>query len=94
MKIASPFFSEARLNELPPRTCAMVRRIETGSEDVRRLQSLGICVGRQIEIIKSGDPLIVRVFGSRLGLAASLAARVWLEVCEPGHCALLKGSDT
>jgi Fe2+ transport system protein FeoA len=83
-----------RLNELPPQTCAAIRRIETGSEEMQRLQSLGICVGRQIEIIKSGDPLIVRVFGSQLGLAASLAAHVWLEVCAPTHCALQEDSGT
>jgi Fe2+ transport system protein FeoA len=45
-------------------------------------------VGRRVELVKSGDPLILRVFGSRLGLSASLAARVHVEVCEPGHCAL------
>jgi len=93
MTTASKFLLETRLDKLPPRTCAIVRRIETGSEEIQRLQSLGICVGRQIEIIKSGDPLIVRVFGSRLGIAASLGARVWLEVCEPDHCALLENPD-
>jgi Fe2+ transport system protein FeoA len=93
MKIAPTLPSKMRLDELPPRTCAVIRRIETGSEEMQRLQSLGVCVGRQIEIIKSGDPLIVRVFGSHLGLAASLASHVWLEVCEPSHCAFQKISD-
>ena len=91
--MASNILSEIRLDRLPPRICAIIRRIETGSEEIQRLQSLGLCVGRQIEIIKSGDPLIVRVFSSRLGLAASLAACIWLEVCEPGHCALLENPD-
>jgi ferrous iron transport protein A len=80
----SPF--ETRLDKLPPRACAIVRRIETGNDDVRRLQSLGICVGRQIEIVQSGDPLIVRVFGSRLGLSATLATQVRVEICTPGEC--------
>jgi Fe2+ transport system protein FeoA len=74
---------ETRLDELPPRTCAVVRRIETDGEEFQRLKSLGLCVGRQIEVVKSGDPLIVKIFGSRIGLSASLAARVWLEVCTP-----------
>jgi hypothetical protein len=30
----------------------------------------------------------LKVFGSRLGLSAELAARVRVEICEPGHCAL------
>jgi Fe2+ transport system protein FeoA len=74
---------ETRLDELPPRTCAVVRRIETDGEEVQRLKSLGLCVGRQIEVVKSGDPLIVKIFGSRIGLSASLAAHVWLETCAP-----------
>jgi len=77
-----------RLDTLPPRQCAVVRRIETNGDDTQRLKTLGICVGRRIEVIKSGDPLIVRVFGSRLGLSASLASGVWLEVCTPDHCAM------
>jgi ferrous iron transport protein A len=79
---------ETRLDALPPRQCAVVRRIETDGDDVERLKTLGICVGRRLEVVRTGDPLVVRVFGSRLGLSASLAARVWLEVCTPDHCAM------
>ena len=79
---------ETRLDELPPRTCAVVRRIETNGEEVQRLKSLGLCVGRQIAVVKTGDPLIVKIFGSRIGLSASLAKCVWLEVCAPNHCNL------
>jgi Fe2+ transport system protein FeoA len=81
---------ETRLNKLPPRTCAIVCRIETESEDMQRLKMLGICVGRRVEVVKPGDPLIVRVFGTRLGMSASLASHIWLEVCPPGRCAILK----
>jgi Fe2+ transport system protein FeoA len=77
---------ETRLDKLSPRTCGVVCRIETDSEEVQRLKSLGLCVGRQIEVVKSGDPLIIKIFGSHIGLSASLAARVWLEVCLPDHC--------
>jgi Fe2+ transport system protein FeoA len=79
---------ETRLDKLPRRSCAVVRRIETESEEFLRLKSLGLCIGRQIEVVKSGDPLIIKIFGSRIGLSASLAARVWLEVCAPDHCNL------
>ncbi len=88
MTIASTSVGEARLDELPPQTCAVVRRIETDGEEVQRLKSLGLCVGRQIEVVKTGDPLIVKIFGSRIGLSASLAECVWLEVCAPDHCNL------
>jgi len=87
---ASPLFTnEIRLDRLPPQVCAVVRRIESENDDVGRLKTLGICVGRRVELVKAGDPLIVRVFGSRLGLSATLASRVWLEVCQPpAHCIL------
>ncbi len=80
--------SLVRLDELPPRTCAVVRSVETDDEDTQRLKTLGVCLGRRVELVRAGNPLILKIFGSRLGLAAELAARVRVEVCEPGHCAL------
>jgi Fe2+ transport system protein FeoA len=90
MTVDSKDIGGTRLDELPLRACAIVRRIETDGEEVQRLKSLGLCVGRQVEVVKSGDPLIVKIFGSRIGLSASLAAHVWLEVCAPNHCAQQK----
>ena len=46
--------------------------------------ALGICIGRNIEIIKAGEPIIVRVVGTRVGLSARLAAGV---IVEPLHAA-------
>ena len=77
-----------RLDELPPKTCAVVRDISTDDEDMRRLKTLGVCVGRRVELVRAGNPLILKIFGSRLGISAELAARVRVEVCQPGHCAL------
>ena len=77
-----------RLDALPARVCAVVRRVDTDDDDTHRLKTLGICLGRRVELVRVGDPLILKVFGSRLGLAASLAARVHVEICQPGHCVL------
>lgn len=76
------------LDVLKPRVCAVVRSIETEDDEVKRMKTLGICIGRQLEVVRAGDPMVVRVFGSRLGISASLGARVWLEICENGHCSL------
>ena len=73
-----------RLDRLTTRCCATVRAIEADDEDSQRLKTLGLCVGRQVELIKGGNPLIVRVFSSRLGLSAELAARVQVETCGSG----------
>jgi Fe2+ transport system protein FeoA len=77
-----------RLDELPPRVCAVVRSIATDDEDTNRLKTLGVCVGRRVELVRAGNPLILKIFGSRLGISAELAARVRVEVCQPGHCAM------
>jgi len=77
-----------RLDELPPRVCAVVRRIVTDDEETQRLKTLGVCVGRRVELVRNGNPLVLKIFGSRLGLAAELAARVHVEICQPDHCAL------
>ncbi len=79
-----------RLDALPLRVCAVVRSLSTDDEETHRLKTLGVCVGRNLEIVRTGDPLIVKIFGSRLGLSAELAMRVKVEVCEPGHCAMRK----
>lgn len=72
------------LDRLQAQTCATIRAIDLDDADTQRLKTLGLCVGRQVEVVKTGDPLIVRVFGSRLGLAARLAARVRVESCSSG----------
>ena len=77
-----------RLDELPAHVCAVVRSVETDDEDTQRLKTLGVCMGRRVEIVRTGHPLILKVFGSRLGLSATLATRVRVEICQPGHCAL------
>jgi Fe2+ transport system protein FeoA len=77
-----------RLDVLPPRTCAVVRSISTDDEDTQRLKTLGVCVGRRVEVVRQGNPLILKIFGSRLGISGELASRVSVEVCTPGHCAM------
>lgn len=88
MTTVKPTAGLIRLNELAPRVCAVVRSIETDDEESLRLKTLGVCVGRRVELVRNGDPLVLKIFGSRLGISAGLASRVQVEVCEPGHCAL------
>ena len=85
--IAQPA-ANVRLDELPPRVCAVVRQVDTDDEDTQRLKALGVCLGRRVELVRVGDPLILKVFGSRLGISADMARRVRVEICQPGHCAL------
>jgi Fe2+ transport system protein FeoA len=83
-----------RLDRLTKRCCATVRAIDTDDEDSQRLKTLGLCVGRQVEVIQTGNPLIVRVFSSRIGLSAELAARLQVETCASGcACPILPPAE-
>jgi Fe2+ transport system protein FeoA len=64
------------LARLSARRHAIVANVDLGNEDAIRLKALGICAGRRVEIIQLGDPLIVRVHGTLVGLAQRLAERV------------------
>jgi Fe2+ transport system protein FeoA len=89
MKTTTPIPGDIiRLNELPPRLCGIVRKIDTDDEDTARLKTLGVCPGRRVELVRSGDPLVLKIFGTRLGLDGTLAARVRVEICAPDNCEL------
>jgi Fe2+ transport system protein FeoA len=76
------------LDQLPERSCVMIHHVEGSDDDMRRLMSMGICAGRRIELVQHGDPLILKVFGSRLGVSRRLAARVLVSTCERPECPL------
>ena len=58
---------------LPAGACGLICGIEGDREDVERLKVMGLCLGRRLHVIKSGNPLIVSVMGTRIGLARELA---------------------
>jgi Fe2+ transport system protein FeoA len=81
-----PGMQLVRLNTLSPGYCGMVNRIDSPDADSERLKAMGVCIGRKVEVLKPGDPLIIRVLGSRLGLSARLAKEVHVEVCDAPGC--------
>lgn len=64
------------LSALPAGSYARVAHVSAHSDDLRRLQALGVCVGRRVQLVKAGDPMIISVVGARIGLSARLAAEV------------------
>ncbi len=76
------------LHQLPPQGCAVVHHVEASDDDMHRLMTLGICAGRRIELVQKGDPMILRVFGSRLGVSRRLAERVLVTQCDHQGCPL------
>lgn len=69
-KIASP------LTQAPRRRQLEVAGIDGGGSDGTRLRAMGVCDGRSIELVRAGDPLIVRVMGSRIGISRRLAEQI------------------
>ena len=74
------------LDRLKPGRCGTVREVQAGEEELDRLKAMGICQGRKVMLVRAGDPLILRVLGSRIGLSARLASRVSVSACADHFC--------
>jgi len=75
-----------KLSDLHVGDCAIIHDV-TEAEDLNRLKAMGVCIDRRIELVQKGDPLIFKVFGSRIGLSARLAEHVEVEPCASvGRC--------
>lgn len=70
------------LRELDPLAVAIVAEVRTDPADATRLKSLGICSGRRVQMVSRGDPLILRVLGTRIGLSARLAEGIFVHLCD------------
>lgn len=53
--------------------------VEGDGPEVTRLKRMGVCGGRRLEIVQSGDPMILQVAGTRIGLSRKLAGAVIVE---------------
>lgn len=69
------------LDQLQLEHCGLVAAVQAGEEEIERLKSMGVCVGRRLMLVRSGDPMIVKVLGSRIGISARLAQRVMVLPC-------------
>jgi ferrous iron transport protein A len=63
--------------------CGIVTAVEAGEAEAERLKAMGVCLGRKVMLVQAGDPLILKVLGSRIGVSARLASQVQVEPC-PG----------
>ena len=68
--------TEIRLTSLKRCECGVVAEMPAPDQELKRLMSMGVCEGRTVEVVQTGDPLILKVFGSRIGVSARLAERV------------------
>ncbi len=79
-----PMPSTVSLDQAPAGSVFRVERVDADCDDAARLKAMGVCVGRRLSVVQNGDPLIVCVVGSRVGISARLAASVFVHVdCAP-----------
>ena len=74
------------LAALRPHHCGWVLEVHGDDDDNERIMAMGLCAGRRVELVQHGDPLIVKVYGTRIGVAAQLAKRVLVRPCLSPHC--------
>ena len=67
------------LAAMSPRSRGTIRAIAAGEEESERLAGLGLCVGRNVELIKTGHTMILRVYGTQIGLSHELASAIEIE---------------
>ncbi len=72
-------FTEGALQSLldvPKNSVCAVHAVDASEEHTLRLAGLGLTAGRELRVVKRGEPTIVQVYGTRIGLAKSLAQGV------------------
>lgn len=56
-----------------------IRSITADGEELERLAGLGLCAGRRVELVKVGHPMILRVYGTQIGLSQELASNIEID---------------
>lgn len=67
---------ERSLAEIPAQAYGRIVDVAGDFCEMEQLRRLGFCPGRRIAVVQGGDPMIVSVLGTRIGLRRSLAAGI------------------
>lgn len=73
VQASSPTLAEAR----PGRH--ICEQVYAMGQNAIRLKRLGVCQGRELELVGQGDPMVLRIGESRVGVSRQLAQLVTLE---------------
>ncbi len=84
--VAPPPAATVPLTDLPAGRCGWVVDVEAAGEDTERLKVMGVCSGRKVRLVRRGDPMILCVWGTRVGVSRRLAQQVYVQPCQgPTH---------
>jgi Fe2+ transport system protein FeoA len=78
---ASPPASAVPLTDLPKGAVAELRRVDD-SHSRAVLRSLGLTDGAKLRLCRLGDPFIIQVRATRIGLSKSVAQSVFVSLAE------------
>ena len=53
--------------------------VKGNGDDALRLKRLGICAGRKVEVMQTGDPMVLNVVGTQVGVSRIAAELVVVE---------------
>ncbi len=67
---------EMAMSDMRRGTRGRVARVLGDTAESARLKALGVCEGRFVEVLRTGDAWIVRVLGSRIGISRELVSSV------------------
>ncbi len=68
-----------RLDQLPSGTRGVVRHIDSADAALHRLMAMGLCLGRDVEVVRQGSPLILRLLGAHIGVSSRIARQIVIE---------------
>jgi Fe2+ transport system protein FeoA len=74
------------LDKLKPGKCGYVVKVKAENDDVKKLMAMGVCEGRIIKLVHLGEPMILQVLGSRIGVSSRLGETVEVAPCEEDNC--------
>lgn len=88
--MTDPIHTGVQLDQLKPKHCGVVLEVRADDDEHERLMAMGVCAGRTVELVQLGDPLIVKVYGTRVGVSSRLAAKVIVDPCRSDSCQVTK----
>ncbi|MGE3166498.1 MAG: ferrous iron transport protein A [Planctomycetota bacterium] len=83
----SPRAVPVALSELPVGQCGQLGDWSFDGRDADYLRALGLTPGSELRVCKQGEPCIVQVHRTRLGLANAVARRIFAVLTPPAAAA-------
>lgn len=76
--VTSAPFTPVSLSELPVGTLARLHEAHLDPEACHQLRSLGLTESCQLRLCKKGEPCIVQVRSTRIGISGSVARQIFV----------------